>query len=233
MAFRNRFEFYRSTEWNEFRQRVILQRQSEQGAVICEECKKAIVKKYDTILHHVKPLNDTNIFDYNISLNPDNIQIVCFKCHNKLENRWQGTISKGQRKVYIVHGAICSGKSTFVKENMQKGDLIYDIDLLWQAISGQPKYIKPDTLKELIFPLELELKKQIQMRAGNWLNAWVMSTDKFSTSLNRLAKELNAEIIHIDTDKETCIARLEADPQERDVKVYKALIEDYFNYWKD
>lgn len=233
MAFKNRFEFYRSTEWNDFRQRLILQRQAEQGAVICEECKKILLKKYDTILHHIKPLNDTNIFDYNISLNPENIQIVCFKCHNKLENRWQGSVAKAQRKIFIVHGAICSGKDTFVRENMQKGDVIYDMDRLWEAISGQPKYTKPDTLKDLIFPLSLELKKQIQMRAGSWTNAWVMSTDKFNSSLDRLAKELKAEVIHIDTDKDTCIARLEADPQGRDVTVCKALIEDYFNYWKD
>ena len=84
--FNNLSEFYRSEEWRTFRQVVINDRMTEDGFILDEETGKPIVKRYDIILHHKEELTEENVFDYNISLNPNNIMIVSHKTHNIIHN---------------------------------------------------------------------------------------------------------------------------------------------------
>ena len=132
------FKFYRSREWEKFRQVVINDRLNEQGLTICEHCHKPIVQPYDCILHHVIELTEENHTDVNISLNPDNIMLVHHRCHNKIHDK----LGYIQRQVYIVHGSPLSGKSSYVKESMVEGDLIIDIDSIWECVSGCDRYVK-------------------------------------------------------------------------------------------
>ena len=145
--FKDLFSFYRSDEWSKFRQTVIAERTHEDGLVYDEITGKPIVKAYDMILHHKTELTEENVHDYNISLNPELIQIVSHKTHNYLHNK----LGYAQRQVYLVYGAPMSGKTTFVRENMEIGDLIIDIDSIWECVSGQPRYIKPARLKSIVF----------------------------------------------------------------------------------
>ena len=43
------------------------------------------------------------------------------------------------KKVYLVLGSSCSGKSTYVRSNSDSGDLIFDFDNIHKAISNQEK----------------------------------------------------------------------------------------------
>ena len=81
--------------------------------IICGHCNKAIVSKYDCIGHHITHLTKENVNDYNISLNPDNVILVHHKCHNQIHNRFNGYKKK---RVFLVYGAPCSGKSTWVNK---------------------------------------------------------------------------------------------------------------------
>lgn len=113
-------EFYHSKAWESFRKVIIEQRTDADGFVHCSECGKPILKKYDLIIHHIKELSDANVNDANISLNPDNVEIICFRCHNKVHDRWQGGNGGWKpvpKRVYIVYGSPCAGKSTWVHEN--------------------------------------------------------------------------------------------------------------------
>ena len=77
-------DFYRSKEWEDFRQVVIAKRLERDGEVIDEYTGKPIVKKYDIILHHKQPLTLDNVNDYNISLNENNIMVVSQNSNNKI-----------------------------------------------------------------------------------------------------------------------------------------------------
>jgi hypothetical protein len=131
--FQNLYEFYRSEEWRLFREVVIAERIHEDGFVYDEITSKPIVKAYDIMLHHKIELTEENVHDYSISLNPDNILLVSQRAHNEIHARFGYC---AHRKMYIFHGAPCSGKSSFVDSIKGNSDLIVDIDNLWQAVTG-------------------------------------------------------------------------------------------------
>ena len=69
--------FYNSKKWERARQLKIAE---EHG--ICERCGKAFASR-KLIVHHKVYLNETNIHDENISLNQDNLELLCIDCHNE------------------------------------------------------------------------------------------------------------------------------------------------------
>lgn len=191
--------FYKSKEWQDLIEQLKLQRNN-----ICEYCHKDIVKKYDCIAHHEIELTEANVNDYNISLNADNIKLVHHKCHNEIHDRWQGS---SVRKVYIVYGSPCSGKSTFVHDVASKDDLILDIDKIWECINVCDKYHKNNKLKANVFGVRDILLDQIRTRTGMWKNAYVVGTYPLKMDRQRLADRLGAELIHIDSTYDECISR--------------------------
>ena len=139
-------QFYTSDDWRGFRAALIAERTNpKDGILYCEECGEPIVKLYECIGHHKQELTMQNVNDYSISLNPDNVMLIHLKCHNAIHARF-GFMA--QKKVYYVYGAPCSGKSTFVRENKGNSDLLVDIDLIWQAVTGGALYEKPDALRQ-------------------------------------------------------------------------------------
>lgn len=229
MFFKSLSQFYTSSEWRKFRQVVIAERINPNDGILYDEYSgKPIVHAYDIILHHKIELTMQNVNDRDISLNPENIMIVSMKSHNEIHNRWGGRIKPYQRKVYYVYGAPCSGKSTFVRENMQVGDVICDIDRLWQAISGQPAYIKPNELKSIVFNARNTVLDGIKTRAGNWQTAWVIEGGALIGDRMRRIEALGAEDIFINTPKETCLQRLASDESRQAVQAQWV---DYIESW--
>lgn len=217
------YNFYRSDEWENLRTILMNERISSEGYNICEYCHKPIVKAYDCIGHHVIHLTEENYTDYSISLNPDNIQLVHHRCHNFIHNK----LSYSARQVYIVHGSPLSGKTSYVAECMNEGDLIIDMDSIWQCVSGCDRYVKPNRLKSVVFSVRDNLLESVKYRRGKWLNAYVVGGYPFQAERDRLADELGARLIHIDTDKDTCINRL-YECEDRDVTEWTKYINDYW-----
>ena len=219
MGFSDLYQFYRSSKWENLRKALLMERVNDNGEVICEHCGKPIVNKYDAICHHKIMLTESNMNDYDISLNPDNIMIVHHRCHNEIHKRF-GTYT---RHVYIVYGAPCSGKSTYVKNNALADDLIVDIDKVYQMISNNPSHIKSGRLKNIAFQIHRELIDIVKARSGRWINAWVIGGYPLSSERERLARELGAELIFIEATKDQCITR----SYDRGIE-YQEFINDWF-----
>lgn len=217
-------EFYTSRQWERFLQVIKDERTNEEGFIICAHCGKPIIKKYDCIGHHKQELTEANANNFEISLNPDNVALVHHRCHNIIHERF-GSYA---RKVYIVHGAPCSGKTSFVRDIANKEDLILDIDAIWQMISVNERYIKPNRLKQNVFSIRDCILDQIKTRNGQWRAAYVIGGYPLPMERQRLATMLGAELIHIDTPKEECLARAEERPGD-----WKRYIEDYFFMYKE
>ena len=222
------YSFYRSKEWEAFRKVIINERTQPDGYVYDEVTNKPILRPYDLILHHKIELTEENYADRNISLNPDNIMIVSHRTHNKIHNK----LAYSHRQVFIVHGSPLSGKSSWVKENMNEGDLIIDIDNIWECVSGCDKYIKPNRLKSIVFSVRDNLLECVKYRKGKWLNAYIISSLPFKNERERLADQLGARMVHIDTDKEICIKRLYDNPDGRDTEQWENFIEEYFSLYE-
>lgn len=221
-------DFYRQARWIKLRKALKHERVNAEGLLICEHCGKPILKDYDAILHHKEELTPQNVNDPNIAYNPDNLAFVHARCHNEIHNRFGGRVRTWQRKVYYVYGAPCSGKSTFVRENMQAGDLVLDIDRLWEAMSGQPEYIKPNAIKANVFIARNAIIDSIKTRAGSWGTAWVIEGGALLGDRMRRIETLGAESIYIDTPLDECLQRLASDDSRATVQGQWV---DYINDW--
>lgn len=209
-------QFYQSDEWRGLRAALLVERTNKKdGILYCEECGEPIVNLYECIGHHKKELTMRNVNDYSVSLNPDNIMLVHLKCHNMIHARF-GFMA--QKKVYYVWGCPCSGKSSFVRENKGNSDLIVDIDLIWQAVTGGDLYEKPDALKAAVFGMRDKLFDIVRTRSGNWQRAWVVDGGALKGERERRMAALGAEDIFIDCDKETALMRLASDEKRINVQ---------------
>jgi len=218
------YNFYRSKEWVNLLQVLKSERINSEGFIICEHCGRPIVRAYDCIGHHVIELTEENYTDYNISLNPDNIALVHHRCHNLIHNK----LFSGNRQVFIVYGSPLAGKSSYVAEAMSEGDLIIDMDSIWQCVSGQARYVKPNRLKSVVFSVRDNLLESVKYRRGKWLNAYIIGGYPYEAERDRLADMLGARLIHIDTTKEECVNRLLAADDGRDIEEW---IKHIDNWW--
>lgn len=217
-------EFYKSREWENFRAGLMLERVDSLGNIICEYCHKPIVKAYDRIAHHITELTERNVYDVMIALNPANIALVHHRCHNLIHNK----LGYSQRQVFIVYGSPLSGKSTWVSEVMVEGDLIIDLDNIWECVSGCDRYVKPNRLKSVVFAVRDNLLESVKYRRGKWLNAYIIGGYPFEAERNRLVDSLGAREVFIDTDRETCIKRLLECGDGRDVTEWTNYIDDWW-----
>lgn len=207
-----RQRFYKSDEWEAFRRLIIAERTEEDGFVRCAECGKPILKKYDLIIHHKDELDEQNVFDATVALNPDNVVCVHFKCHNKIHERFgfnkTGGFHRPKKKVYIVYGSPCSGKTTWVSETATESDIIVDMDSIYHCIGNGDMYSKNDDIKSVAFEIRNKLYDIIKFRSGNWHNAYIINAGARSGDRERLSARVNADdMIFIDTPKEICLER--------------------------
>ena len=206
--------FYASDKWRNLLEILKQQRVGEDGFLRCEECGQPILKKYDCIGHHIEPLTEENAEDATVSLNPENIKLIHFKCHNKIHERWQGFQKGWKQNVYLVYGSPCSGKTTFVNENANGDDLILDVDRLWDAVCKDGQSKKPPRCRANVFALRDSLLDQIKTRTGKWRCAYVIGGFPLANERARLCDLLNATEVFVEATEEECIRRAERERPE-------------------
>lgn len=241
-TYKNTAEFYKGEDWSNCKAQVLQSRIKADGSIICEHCGKPILKGFNPlknnnagaiVFHHKIYLTNSNVNDANISINPDNIQIVHWSCHNEIHERFgfSGTNNRPEKKVYIITGASCSGKTTWVKERAAANDIILDIDDIWETLSKQPRYTKPVAIKPIVFNIREQLKDNIARGVGTWRNAYIIESLPNVIDREREAaryKAFNVEIVTMDATKEECIQRLQTNPDGRNINDYIKYIEDYY-----
>lgn len=220
--------FYCSKEWRSFRASLLGERLKRDGAIISDYSGKELINNYDIVLHHVQPLTMQNVNDFSVSLNAANIMVVSQSEHNEIHSRF-GYCT--ERKVYYVYGAACAGKTTFVNNIKGNSDLVIDIDNIWQCLTSGPRYEKPNALKTNVFAVRDLLLEQVRTRAGKWERAFIITGGAVKGIREREIASLGAEPIFIDTDKQTCLKRLQND-QER-TKAQKEEWKKYIEQWFD
>ena len=205
-------KFYRSRKWESLIKTLKTERRKPDGSLICEHCGKPILKAYDCIAHHKIELSESNVDDAMIALNPDNIMLIHFRCHNEIHKRFgfQERKPRIEKKVFIVYGAPCSGKTTWVNSVADKSDLIVDIDKLWAAVRCDKcgTFEKPKELIGNVFALHDLLIDMVTTRRGRWLNAYIIGGYPYENEREQLAEKVGAaRCVFVDTPKDVCLAR--------------------------
>lgn len=81
--------FYNSAAWKETRQNY-----KRSMGYLCERCmKRGIIQSAD-VVHHIVPLTEQTVNDLNLSLNWDNLQALCTKCHAEVHAEINGRRAK-------------------------------------------------------------------------------------------------------------------------------------------
>ena len=217
--------FYKSKDWYDFRQTLIAQRTAADGFVYDEVTGKPIIKAYDIIAHHKIPLTLDNVNDCNISLNPDNIQLVSFRTHNEIHNRF-GSYT---RHIYLVYGCPLSGKSSFVKERAGLHDLVIDIDKIYACISNNPMYTKSGRLYDNMLAVKEALLNTVKYNCGKFVNCFIVGGYPYKAERDRLCNEYKAEEVFIECSKEEALARLESCADGRDKQEWAKYIDNWFD----
>lgn len=219
-------QFYTSAEWRGLRASLMVERANKRDGILYDEFSgEPLLNSFDIVAHHKEPITMQNVNDYSISLNPKNIMLVSHRSHNEIHARWGFSMLK---KVFYVYGAPCSGKSSFVQRSKGNSDLVVDVDLIWQAVTGGAKYYKPDALKASVFSVRDSLLNSVQTRSGKWERAWVIEGGALRGDRERRINALGAEPILIDTSEAVCLKRLHDNPDGRSVELWDGLIRKWF-----
>lgn len=215
--------FYQSKQWIKFYSMLRLDRTDKQGNLICWHCGRPIVSKYDAIAHHTLFLTDANVNDFSVSLNPDLVQFVHHRCHNKIHNKF----GYKRQEVFLVYGSPLSGKSTYVDTVSEPGDLIVDLDKIWEGITCGKKYKKPPVLNSVAFGVRDYLLESVRIRRGKWQNAYIIGGYPLISERERLCRQMGAREVYIDSTQEQCLLRLQTD-SDRDFDEWSGYIKTWW-----
>lgn len=157
--------------------------------------------------HHKVELTLDNIDDVNVTLNPDNIEVLCHDCHNAAHKRFGYAV--GAKHVYLVYGSPCAGKTTYVNSVATRNDLIVDLDKIHRAICICGLYDKPDATKRVAFNVRDYLLDEVRTATPRrkWQDSYIIGTYPDRIDRDMFVQDYGAELVHIDTSKEECIKR--------------------------
>lgn len=103
------------------------------------------------------------------------------------------------------------------------------MDNIWQSITGGARYQKPNALKQVAFAVRDTMLDCVKRRVGNWERAYIIEGNASKARIRDVVAFYGAEVIYIDTDKETCLKRL-ANDNKRTAEQKKEWAE-YINRW--
>jgi len=100
---------------------------------------------------------------------------------------------------FVVAGAPCAGKSSYVRANAQRGDLIYDYDTLHGALSGQGDHQHLASIRPYVLAARDAVLAELFARKQQ--PAWVITSTRSQAELTTLSERLGAEIVFLEVEQ--------------------------------
>jgi len=135
-------------------------------------------------------------------------------------------------KNLIITGAPGSGKTTLAKGQMTDGDTIVDLDAIKCALLGNDDFHgNASDIVPMITIVRDSIYKAIQAKSAPG-KCFILTTETDKTVLAEWQRMLNADLMVMDTPKQTCIDRINADDTRPNKQVFLNLIEKWFREWE-
>jgi hypothetical protein len=154
-------------------------------------------------------------FGINEFYNPQRLQGLCHECHSSktsFECGWQGTRGTSTKleeltnreNTTVVCGPAASGKTTYVEQNKQPNDLVWDYDVVMSEVTGLPVHQHtPDAVGSV-----LALRDQFINRTALCPHhVWIIVTNPRSAVV-KLLRDSGARVVVLDTPDTVCQQRL-------------------------
>lgn len=145
----------------------------------------------------------------------DNLQPLCRKCHARKTQRERP--GQHMTRATIICGPPGSGKTTYVKERQQWGDLVVDVDAILSAISGLAWYEKPGGLLPVALDIRDFLHTAVRRGIADVDRAWVITSEADAKKRAELARKIQAErVIVLEVSASECLRRISQDARRAD-----------------
>lgn len=127
-------------------------------------------------------------------------------CNRTAADRYCADCQRERTQVVAVVGPPGSGKTAYVLEHAQRGDLIVDVDLLFMALSGLEMYEKPYALLPFVLAAQAAVIAQIGQHALE--RAWIISTRMTQRDIAVFRRDFGADVWVMKTPAEECKRRI-------------------------
>lgn len=216
-----------NSKWNKVKEEAL-----KRAGYKCEVCETKGITPHvpaEEVHHIIKVRDGDNSTHYNL----DNLVCVCKKCHRKIEGKNKQELikylnvldstNKLNAKIVIVYGPPCSGKTTYVRENMCEGDVVIDIDYIKSAILFTD--IHDDISRESIEYL-FKIREFILKNPKKDSKIWLITTRK-EYGLDDYYKGL--EIINLTKSKDEIYSMIENDDSRKNKSKWKNIVDNWFS----
>jgi predicted kinase len=193
---------------------------------------KSVIKKYKPYPLDIldKLMYDDNRYDDNRLL-ATRAKKILLEHGIEIEKSCQLETATSSKNVYIISGAVGSGKTTYVQNHMKQGDLVVDLDYICAALGATSElYNDHKPYLDIALAVRETVFQKIIKREGNWDNAFVITASKDMNKVRELAKTLDGKIVKMKATKEQCIANVRADSRRAEnIELHLKLIEEWFD----
>lgn len=219
-------EFYNSKPW------VSLSRQLKAHEPRCRACMMRGRITFGSISDHIIPLK----LAWHLRLDPVNIQTLCHPCHNRKRTVEQRLYeNKGLcQPVTIVAGPPGAGKTTYVKENKKRGDVVIDFDYLLSALTFLPVHDKPEHLIGLAHAVTQDAVARLVLLGAERPRSWLIGTLPTRQERQRIAGMFdNVRVVVLDTPAHVCIERIRQNPyRTNEMQEYIRVVNNWWNEYE-
>lgn len=165
-----------------------------------------------------------------------NLQGLCTRCHAR-KSQAERYMSIGM--VYLIGGPPAAGKSTWVFQRMQPGDMVLDLDRLLVALNGQDM-TSPRDLQRQEYGQQLgyalvayeAIITQIQ-RLPVPYNIYVITSLPDMARRAALAERLHAQVVMVVPPIAACLANIRTDPRRAPYEAqWRVVIGDWYREYE-
>ena len=219
---------------------------------LCRECRRLGRVRAGEVVDHIRPHDGREALLYD----EKNLQTLCKTCHDSHKRRvesgasiptagfggrdefvpptvsddlfWPTGMRPSACPLTIVYGPPASGKSTYIRERAEPGDITIDMDDIVAELCGRAR----ETTKAIRYRALMERNRRL---SSLWLadpakRAWFPTTVAKRGPRASLERQLRpVEVVVMDTPLEECVRRIRAD-LERPAREHEELAR---RWWRE